>query len=317
MIIAIHVNLFWDSNDSLNVFIVDILCRFAVPFFAVCSGYFLKGVYESSSKVDGSEAGLLSLRKYGKKIIKLYLIWSVIYLLFSLPEWVETGWFSTRAFLDYGIASIRFGSYYHLWYLLSLIYAIFLLLVIIKYFSDKEKTWLIILLWTVKTISYGYQMVLPDGVRQQLSRLMFWRGMYDAVFCILPLLLLGAEIYKKERKKTLWIVIGFCVSFILLIIEVTTLKHLGQDEVSFIFTTLPTSYFLFQIVLSIKIKSLIKPIYIIVRQSTFIYCFHPIAIKLYSNWVTNSFSKWIVVAISSTIAGIGWYSIRHVRQEKR
>ena len=41
LIIGIHTNLFVDINDTLNFAVVDIICRLAVPFFAVCSGYFL------------------------------------------------------------------------------------------------------------------------------------------------------------------------------------------------------------------------------------------------------------------------------------
>lgn len=36
-----------------------------------------------------------------------------IYLFISIPEWIETGWFSAWAFVDWGIALLIKGSYYH------------------------------------------------------------------------------------------------------------------------------------------------------------------------------------------------------------
>ena len=41
LIIGIHANIGSDINDTLRFLVVDILCRLAVPFYAVSTGYFL------------------------------------------------------------------------------------------------------------------------------------------------------------------------------------------------------------------------------------------------------------------------------------
>ena len=313
MIIAIHVSLFEDVNAILHIFVVDILCRFAVPFFAICSGYFMQRMYKNAAATGAEEKETFLLWKHWRKIIRLYLVWTIVYLILAIPTWIRTGWFSAWAFVDYAIATVKSGSCYHLWYLLSLLYAIPFFIVLLRYMTVRLRKWLIISLWIVKAVSSGYLMFLPDKIQRLFSKLMFWNGMYDAVFCILPLLLLGAAIYDREQKqkKPAWINVCFCVSFALLIMEAAALKSHGQDKVSYIFTTLPASYFLFQIILGINIGSLKKPIEIVVRQSTFIYCFHPIAIQLFDNWLTRSTSKWLTAVISSTIAGICWYNIKN------
>ena len=319
MVIAIHVRLFEDVNETLDIFVVDILCRLAVPFFAICSGYFMQIMYKNASATGAEEKGTFLLWQHWRKIIRLYFVWTMVYVVYVIPTWIRVGWFSAWSFVDYAIATVKSGSYYHLWYLLSLLYAIPFFIVLLRYMTVRLRKWLIISLWIVKAVSSGYLMFLPDKVQQLISKLMLWKGMYDAVFCILPLLLLGAAIYDREQKqkKSAWINVCFCISFALLIVEVAALKSHGQDKVSYIFTTLPASYFLFQIILGINIGSLKKPIEIVVRQSTFIYCFHQIAIQLCGNWLTRSTSKWLAAAISSTLAGICWYNIKNVRLNRK
>ena len=41
LVVAIHTEPFRDINDTVNFVFSQILCRSAVPFFAICTGYFL------------------------------------------------------------------------------------------------------------------------------------------------------------------------------------------------------------------------------------------------------------------------------------
>ena len=41
LIIGIHTSPFSDVNENVYFFVVHVFCRLAVPFFAVCSGFFL------------------------------------------------------------------------------------------------------------------------------------------------------------------------------------------------------------------------------------------------------------------------------------
>ena len=67
-----------------------------------------------------------------KKMIIIYFIWTAVYLIRLIP-----GWFSMYAFIDYAIATLFSGSYYHLWYILSVIYAISLFIVCLKKLDKK------------------------------------------------------------------------------------------------------------------------------------------------------------------------------------
>lgn len=41
LIIAIHTSLFKDYNEILYFAFVNVICRLAVPFFAISTGYFM------------------------------------------------------------------------------------------------------------------------------------------------------------------------------------------------------------------------------------------------------------------------------------
>lgn len=43
LIVALHAGLFQDISSKLYFVTVQYICRFAVPFFLVCTGYFLTG----------------------------------------------------------------------------------------------------------------------------------------------------------------------------------------------------------------------------------------------------------------------------------
>lgn len=133
LIIGIHTNLFVDINDTLNFAFVDIICRLAVPFFAVCSGYFL------SKSLSKNEYGAKPIKKQEWKMIKLYALWAVLYLAYSIPTWIKSGWMSFGAFKDYALATVTQGCHYHLWYLISLIYALPLFYLCAR-FIKKQKT---------------------------------------------------------------------------------------------------------------------------------------------------------------------------------
>ena len=41
-----------------------------------------------------------------KKVFVLYFIWTCLYLVFSIPFWIQTGWLSPMAFVDYAFATV-------------------------------------------------------------------------------------------------------------------------------------------------------------------------------------------------------------------
>lgn len=298
LIIGIHTNLFVDINDTLNFAVVDIICRLAVPFFAVCSGYFL------SKSLAKNEYGAKPIKKQEWKLIKLYALWTVLYLAYSIPAWIKTGWMSVGAFKDYALATVTQGCHYHLWYLISLIYALPLFYLCVRFIKNRKLLLVImILLYIIKALSYGYSHWLPAFMQNAFQIGNKFSALFDAVFLLLPLLLLGFFISQKKISLK-FSFIGFIVSFSLLIVEAFTLKAFGQESVSFIFMTFPTSYFLFSLISQINWNLNGKVCTLLGSASLIIYCFHPMIVKLFIDIVPSSILLFIIVTMVSALVSL-------------
>ena len=299
LIIAIHTNLFFEINSILNFVTVDIVCRLAVPFFAICSGYFMARKLENKHE-DSKDF----FWNHWKKLFVIYIIWTIIYLIRLIPEWIEFNWFSVNAFVDYGIATVISKPYYHMWYLLSILYAIPIFALCVKYVKKNHFKWLIIILWAVKVLSYGYNKWMPSSIINIFCLMEKFSGIRDGIFCILPLMLLGSYVYYEKEHKNSFYIFGVVISFLLLILEAFTLRHFGQEAVSFIVFTLVITYFLFNVILRLKISIKSQACVILGRASLFIYLVHPLIIELMEKIVNNSVCFFILTTIIATVLGV-------------
>lgn len=309
MVIAIHCNLFYDVNDNLNLFTVNILCRLAVPFFAVCSGYYFASKCTFDVRFEKTDENKKVFLKQWKKSIFLYVFWSVLYCIFSVPYWIKSGWFSFHAFVDYGIGAVTKGSFYHLWYLLGVIYALPLLFFILKIVKTKNCLLVSCILYFIKAVCYGYRDFMPCKIQALLRMMDKYSGVFDALFLLLPLMLMGVYIQKLKGKFVSHkkINVGFLISFALLIVEVMLLKINGVEKFSYVFFTLPTAYFLFNIIINLKFD--FKSTYL-GSCSLFIYCVHPMVLNIVDRGVNNTILIFVITCVISTLLGIVYTIIK-------
>ena len=76
LVVCIHVYPFAGISETFNTYFIQTLCRLAVPFYFVVSGFFFFRKWDP----DEEEANEAHFKRYEWRILKLYLIWSVIYL---------------------------------------------------------------------------------------------------------------------------------------------------------------------------------------------------------------------------------------------
>lgn len=68
------------SNEWVSLLFVDVLCRYAVPFFFISSGFFLfKKVKFKNGKMEKTKENFKNFFKYELRIVILYTVWSLIY----------------------------------------------------------------------------------------------------------------------------------------------------------------------------------------------------------------------------------------------
>ena len=310
MVVATHMELFSDVNETLYFTVVHIGCRVAVPFFAVCSGYFLATRFEFGETLCRSAHNKGVFLKQWKKLVILYVVWSVLYLLYSFPVWIEIGWFSPFAFVDYAIGAVTKGSHYHFWYLWGMIYTLPVFYLLLR--LCKQKYWMpvIVGMWAIKVLSYSYTMLIPEQLADVLGKL-------GTVTCLLPLLLLGALISKQKESVLRHNIAGLVLSVTGLAAEAFALRHFGQEAVSYVVFTLPVVYFLFRLILKVKICGNGGVFGQLSPVSMFVYCVHPMLIELTEDVFQNSLIRFGFVALGSTVLGLGYAYTRKKMKRKK
>lgn len=295
--------------------VVQIICRLAVPFFAVCTGYYLGGKLSFADRLEKSDKNRKIFLHQWKKIFVLYFIWSCLYLVFSIPFWIEIGWFSPMAFVDYAVAALTSGSHYHLWYLVDLLYTLPLVYLLLRFIPTKHHRLLILICWAFAIFNYTYKSFFPADVLPSFELLNYFQ-----VFNVLtPLILLGVQISREKSMRGGYLA-GFAVSFVCLSAEAFTLRNFGVEKVSYIVFTLPTAYFLFCMVLKCGLRENTEKsccAAMLGTISTIVYCVHPMFIETVGKKIDSSVWTYLIVALMSTAVGYICCMMKRKIKEKK
>lgn len=300
-VIAIHTALFQDINYSLYFIFNELICRLGVPFFAICSGFFV------CKEIQGK--GFKAIKRQEYKLIKIYILWTILYFLFLLPNWIEIDYLNFKNCIGYIKSALLSGSYFHLWYLLYIIYSLPFFYIVVKYVNFKYWIYIAILLYGLYALYYGYIEFLPKKVSQVLNLIKIGYALSISQFITLPMLLCGAFLSKTKKWTLKNSYIGLVLSFILLMTEATILKSWNhKSEFSYIFFILPVAYYIFRTLYKVNINKFRWQN--LGNVSLIIYCIHPMFCKYINLLPSNTIIHFIIVSLLSVVTSICWIQIR-------
>ncbi|KLV07207.1 fucose 4-O-acetylase [Photobacterium aquae] len=135
-VITIHCQLFKTAplinGEPWVGLVLNQLSRFAVPLFFILAGYFI------APKLK--DAPFPTLKKYGQPLLKVWLAWSVIYLVspFNFDTLIKQGYFAERMgywqyLLSQPLNTLFEGGMVHLWYIPGLLSGLFVIALCFKY----------------------------------------------------------------------------------------------------------------------------------------------------------------------------------------
>ena len=235
LVIGIHTEPFGFSFWLDKGF--GIITRLCVPFFYVTSAYFF-WIKEKSAKT------------FLKRIILLYVVWSIIYLPFDISTLKEM---SISQLLNRFLWS---GNEHALWYLCGTITGFLITYSLLKILKPEYVLIIAIILLVIGTLKSTYSTVL-----QQLSgfSLPNYLGSRNGLFYGFPYIALGMAIAKSktqgktdDRKKCY---AGFAVSLLLLIMESYLLVIQFKAESTILWLSVfPYTYYFFMIANNIDIQ---------------------------------------------------------------
>ena len=157
LVIVIHKPVFY--NEFLNYISGNIICSVAVPFFFAASSYFF------FRKINRDKNDNVKLLNFEKRLFKLYLIWTIIYLPCIFVKY-NTGNYESlnlKLFLGQLLLTVKnfflSTSFVHLWYVNAL-----MLSVAIIFFLYKKLDYRAICILCVMAAIFSRSIVLfcPD-----------------------------------------------------------------------------------------------------------------------------------------------------------
>lgn len=265
MVFMVHVPFFTENIRgqlspplfSANFWIANYFSRLAVPFFFVCSGFFLY------KKMPNNEIDVVRVKNYCFKLLFLLGAWNILLFL---------------------------GKDFHLWYLSATVFAVFFLSVCL-YFHMKVKYLMLIacVFYVLGLLGDSYfglvEPIVSKGVPSLLYRIYshFITQSRNRSFMAVIFVLIGYLFAQEKIKlKTSVSLVLFILSMIGLCAEVFILDYydLPADYNMYIFL-LPVTTFLFAFASSLTLKD--SPIYAKLRTvGVLIYYLHMLILRIVS-----------------------------------
>lgn len=280
--------------------ILDRLCSLyviVVPFFFMTSGFlFFKKLIECNTEEEKKQR----YKKYTKRILMMYLIWSIIYCCFNIAYWCKEGTTLSEVAI-YVYKSVTYASYPTIWFLpalwigVSIVYFlkkwnfstnIILVIGTCTYFVgwfgytfSSSFEWLSIFTDVFKTIFSSYR----NGV------------MYALVFAAMGLKL-AEDKTDNILFKDVALSVVFCVVFVS---EAFVSNGYFKVDANYLLGLIPFTYFFVRTILNISLRKNNRGIYVFCRNmSLLIFLSQRIFItalpKLFPEYANSIFENWVV-----------------------
>lgn len=313
LVIAIHTAPLMDLNETANFVFVQIIARIAVPFFFITSG-FLFFRHIDMSREWNDDANITYLKHYEFRIFRMYLIWTILYLPFRYLLMNGDGGISMQSILMYIRDFFVQGSYYHLWFLPSLMFAIFAVYVLRSYISMKHVLITSGVLYILGMIGNVYGDTLStipvvSNIFECYTQVFVTTR--NGLFFGMIFIAMGACVANRTMLTPLkGRYLGFIVAIVLLCVESFGLRELGimKDLTSMYLMLLPVVWFLFQILITLQLKK--REIYRFLRTSSLlIYTVHIMFTVVLFTFVPHldHLMIYLITAVSSFIISIMIY----------
>lgn len=294
-VIGIHTRPFSGWNGLVDFCLCDIIFRTAVPFFAVCTGFYLS---KKTKSYDVSSLRRI-VQKTLCKVLLMYVGWSFFYLMILFYGWKKEGLSIMDQLVGWTKSFLVGNSYYHLWYLAQLFGALFVFYPIVRFVQVRHRIVLTMVLWLVGIFTYVYSDVFGGVGTEFVNYYNSLGSISGAFFRMLPLLLTGSFVFENKGSVRAY-GIGSLIMLVLLCFEVFVLKSCGVDHYSYVIFTLPLAYCLFSWIERLEDRFSFKRINTktLASISTSMYLLHPAIIVLFRAFsLENPLFLYLMVSI--------------------
>ena len=306
IIIVLHVRPFFTVSYEIDMAINNIIGRICVPFFFFISGYF--AAKQEQKKPD-------YIRSYIRSMIPVYLLWSAVYLPWSLslaapyiqqvsgllctiglPTAIQNLLLLLLVPLAVIVALLYFGVYYHLWYFPALL----LSMLVLRWWKRKYSlrglltVSFVLLLFGATETYYGFCGQFFQSLLHYYYAVFFTTRNF--LFFALFYVTLGYWMGKQEQPASSLCFLKLLLSIAALVGEGMLLQTTQRLDSNILLACVPLVYYLFSCLLytNIHVPQLSEIPFRAI--SKYYYLVHPLMILFVHAWFPQVDSFWMAVA---------------------
>lgn len=306
IIIVLHVRPFFTVSYEIDMAINNIIGRICVPFFFFISGYF--AAKQEQKKPD-------YIRSYIRSMIPVYLLWSAVYLPWSLslaapyiqqvsgllctiglPTAIQNLLLLLLVPLAVIVALLYSGVYYHLWYFPALL----LSMLVLRWWKRKYPlrglltVSFVLLLFGATETYYGFCGQFFQSLLHYYYAVFFTTRNF--LFFALFYVTLGYWMGKQEQPASSLCFLKLLLSIATLVGEGMLLQTTQRLDSNILLACVPLVYYLFSCLLytNIHVPQLSEIPFRAI--SKYYYLVHPLMILFVHAWFPQVDSFWMAVA---------------------
>lgn len=306
IIIVLHVLPFFTVSYEIDMAINNIIGRICVPFFFFISGYF--AAKQEQKKPD-------YIRSYIRSMIPVYLLWSTVYLPWSLslaapyiqqvsgllctiglPTAIQNLLLLLLVPLAVIVALLYSGVYYHLWYFPALL----LSMLVLRWWKRKYSLRVlltvsfVLLLFGATETYYGFCGQFFQSLLHYYYAVFFTTRNF--LFFALFYVTLGYWMGKQEQPASSLCFLKLLLSIAALVGEGMLLQTTQRLDSNILLACVPLVYYLFSCLLytNIHVPQLSEIPFRAI--SKYYYLVHPLMILFVHAWFPQVDSFWMAVA---------------------
>lgn len=306
IIIVLHVRPFFTVSYEIDMAINNIIGRICVPFFFFISGYF--AAKQEQKKPD-------YIRSYIRSMIPVYLLWSAVYLPWSLslaapyiqqvsgllctiglPTAIQNLLLLILVPLAVIVALLYSGVYYHLWYFPALL----LSMLVLRWWKRKYSlrglltVSFVLLLFGATETYYGFCGQFFQSLLHYYYAVFFTTRNF--LFFALFYVTLGYWMGKQEQPASSLCFLKLLLSIAALVGEGMLLQTTQRLDSNILLACVPLVYYLFSCLLytNIHVPQLSEIPFRAI--SKYYYLVHPLMILFVHAWFPQVDSFWMAVA---------------------
>jgi len=223
------------------------LYAIAVAVFMTISGFL---TFYKLVSIQETQIRWLIVKQQVKRILTIYILWSVPYLVFTIVNWDWNGISAT--FIVWQIQGWIFKStFYTIWFMPMLAIGLVLTFWLTEKLPEKVVVLLTLLMYMIGslTLTYNFIGVQIPGFNEFNEFATTWLGGSRGwLFYAFPLIMVGRFLVKvHKRMEPIQMAFLSCVCVGLMLVEALLLRHISDSHTGIDMTIMmvPTVYFIF------------------------------------------------------------------------